>query len=149
MKTIPILLAISLVSISFALEDTQENRSIEAGRYLKANPPSERFAEMSVVIAKGIPEAARENFLALMPKNLDTKALTNSINEILINTFTANELKALADFYSIAEGKSAMKKIGGYAEAVRTPMDIALRDAMSKTYAQSKPVPIPAKPAQK
>lgn len=136
MKTITVLLAISLVTICSAMEDTQENRSIEADRYLKANPPSEHIEKMAIVIAEGIPKAYREGFISTMPKNVDMKALTKEVKEILIKTFTAGELKALADLYSSPEGKSAMGKLGKYIEAASTPLAIAVRNAERKTHEQ-------------
>lgn len=149
MKTISILIAISLATICSAMEDTPENRSIEADRYLVANPPSERVAKMAVVIAKSVPEAHRESFISLMAKNLETSALNKEFKEILMKTYTAGELKALADLYSNPEGKSAMDKQGKYLEATRIPMDMAIRDAMRKTQEQTKPMLLPTNGSQK
>jgi len=41
-------------------------------------------------------------------------ALEKITKDAMVKTFTADELNALADFYSSAIGKSAMKKFGSY-----------------------------------
>lgn len=128
------------------MEDTQENRSSQADRYLKANPPSEDFTEMAAVIAKTVPEYDRERFLAAMPKNLDLDTLTKNFKELLVKTFTADELKILADFYSLPEARTAMKKMSKYMEGRRIPFDIAIRNAMRKTAEENRPAQPP--PAQ-
>ena len=125
------------------MEDTQENRLIQADRYLKANPPSEDFAEMASVIAKSVPEYDRERFLTAMPKNLDLDALIKNFKELLIKTFTADELKIFADFYSLPEARTAMKKMGKYMEERRIPFDIAIRNAMHKTAEENRAVQPP------
>jgi len=143
-----ILLTISLVSVCSAMEDTQENRSIQADRYLKANPPSEDFAEMAAVIAKDVPDYDKERFLTAMPKNLDLVTLTKNFKELLVTTFTAMELKILADFYSLPEARPAMKKMARYMESRRIPFDTAIRDAIQKTARENRPVqpaPVPDK----
>lgn len=143
------LLVVSLVSLCSAMEDTQENRSIQADRYLKANPPSEDFAEMASVIAKSVPEYDRERFLTAMPKNLDLDALTKNFKELLVKTFTADELKIFADFYSLPEARTAIKKMGKYMEERRIPFDIAIRNAMRKTAEENRAVQPPPTPDKK
>jgi len=142
------LFVFSLVSLCSAMEDTQENRSIQAGRYLKANPPSKDFAEMAAVIAKTIPEYDRERFLTAMPKNLDLNTLTKNFKELLVKTFTADELKILADFHSLPEGRTAMKKMSLYMEGRRIPFDIEIRNAMRKTAEENRPVQPPPAPVK-
>ncbi len=131
------------------MEDTQENRSLQADRYLKAKPPTEDFADLTAVIAKDVPDSDRERFLSSMPKNLDSKALIKSYKDLLLKTFTADELKILADFYSHPEAKSTMKKLETYLESTRLPMTLEVRKAMDKTAREHPPIPPPPAPTQK
>ena len=138
-------MAIGLVSICSAMENTEENRSIQADRYLKVRPPSEDFAKMAKVIAKDVPESVREKYLASMLKNLDSEALTKGYKDLLIKTFTAGELKIFADLFSLPEADSAVEKLSTYIQYTQLPMTVEIRKAMEK-YRQDpavKPSPTP------
>ncbi len=104
----------SISSLAVAIEDTPENRSVEADRYLKATPPQELFSDMAEQMSKNMPEGQRETFKALLTKHLDIEAFTKAMKDAMVKHFTAEELKALADFYGSEVGKSAMKKFGAY-----------------------------------
>ena len=47
-----------------------------------------------------------------MTKHLDIGRVTAAIKAAMVKTFTADELKALADFYGSEVGRSAMAKMG-------------------------------------
>lgn len=49
-----------------------------------------------------------------MTKHLDVAALNNLMIDLMVKHFTADELKALADFYGSEIGKGAMNKFGVY-----------------------------------
>lgn len=132
MKSIALLFLSAFSANCFALEDTPANRSAEAARYLAATPPSDLFADMSTSMAKSMPEAQRQKFIEVM-KGLDYAKLTQTMEESMVKTFTADELKALADFYSSAEGKSAMKKMGLYMAEVMPAMQVEVRKALAKS----------------
>ena len=115
MKLIGIcLLLVASVSHLAALEDTPENRKAQANRYLAATPPSEMVAEMTKNMSQRLPEHKREEFGEMMTKYLDLESLRQTMSDAMVKHFTAAEIKALADFYSAALGKSAMKKFGNY-----------------------------------
>ena len=97
-----------------AVEDTEANRLKEANRYLTATPPEEMVADMAKNMAKTIPEPKRKKFIEVMTKGLDMESLRKTMVEAMVKHFTADELKALADFYGSPIGKSAMKKFGPY-----------------------------------
>ena len=97
-----------------AVEDTEANRLKEANRYLTATPPEEMVADMAKNMAKTIPEPKRKKFIEVMTKGLDVESLRKTMVEAMVKHFTADELKALADFYGSPIGKSAMKKFGPY-----------------------------------
>ncbi len=129
---IPALLASLLVFASscFALEDTAKNRAAQADRYLLATPPKEVFEDMATNMAQNIPAAQREQFMTLLTKKLDLVALAEAMRSQLIKVFTADELKALADFYSSPEGKSSMKKMGVYMGGLMPVIQAQIQKAM-------------------
>lgn len=49
-----------------------------------------------------------------MSEYLDVDAYTEIMKAAMARHFTANELEAMADFYSSPAGKSAMGKMGAY-----------------------------------
>jgi hypothetical protein len=65
-------------------------------------------------ISTAMPPDQRGMFVSLMTKQLDFKALTEAMRGAMMKIFTADELSALADFYSSPQGKSAMSKMGDY-----------------------------------
>ena len=97
-----------------ALEDTPENRRRQADRYLAATPPREMILDAAEQISRSIPREQRQQFKDLMTKHLDIAALKKSMRQAMTRHFSADELKALADFYGSSVGKSAMKKFGVY-----------------------------------
>ena len=118
MRKIVFLTALLLASPCFALDDSPANRAREADRYLAATPPKELITEMVAQIAKAMPTEQRQSFEQGFAKSLDVAALEKAMKNAMVRTFTADELKALADFYSSPIGKSAMKKMGSYMSEV-------------------------------
>jgi len=110
---------------AFALEDTPENREREAARYLKATPPEDMMADISNKLATTMPEDQREGFIKMMTKHLDMVRVTAAIRDGMVKSFTADELAALADFYSSPIAKSAMTKMGNYMAEV---MPVVMRE---------------------
>ncbi len=102
----------------FAVEDTSQGREEQADRYLAAVPPQSMMADMSAKMAESLPPTQQDEFKALMTKHLDMTKVTAAIRGAMIKTFTADELKALADFYGSSVGKSAMAKMGDYMSEV-------------------------------
>ena len=96
------------------IPDTPENRREQAARYLAATPPKEMMTEMLKSITGSMPAAQRDRMTQMFATGLDMDALTKAMNDSLVKTFTAEELKALADFYSSPIGKSAMSKMTVY-----------------------------------
>lgn len=115
MKTTIVIVAVILMGAPvWAAEDTPETRAVEADRYLAVMPPVELFEDMTDQMAASLPEDQRREFEDLMTRHLDIPALEKAMREALIRHFTADELKALADFYGSEVGKSAMAKFGVY-----------------------------------
>lgn len=99
---------------AFASDDTPANRAAEADRYLNACPPEDTIKDMAEKMAMNMPPEKRKEFKDLMTKYLDMDAITKAIKNAMVKHFTADELKALADFYGSDVGKSALKKFGLY-----------------------------------
>ena len=138
MKSIALVL-LSLSATCFALEDTPANRAVQADRYVAATPPSELFNDMAVNMAKTMPEAQRQRFIDVMTKDLDVASVTKAMKDSMVKTFSADELKALADFYSSAEGKSAMKKYGAFMAEVMPMIQVEVRKALAKSKETAAP----------
>lgn len=109
-----IVLVLLMVSMAFALEDTSLNRLTQAERYLEVTPPKDLLQDAAEQMAMNFDPSERQAFKDLMTKHLDIEALTKTMKDTMVKHFTADELKALADFYGSAEGKSSMKKFGAY-----------------------------------
>jgi hypothetical protein len=123
---------VMLAGPAWALDDTPENRSKEANRYMAATPPKEMFQDAAEQMAKNLPAEQQSEFKNLMTKHLDIPALEKAMKEGMIKHFTADELKALADFYGSPVGKSAMKKFGVYMAEVMPSIQAEIMKAQAK-----------------
>jgi hypothetical protein len=133
MRKLTLLLALFCAVHAFAEEDTPQNRQQEADRYVEASPPAELFASMTTQIAKNVPAAQRQGFIDTMSRNLDVAALTSAMKAAMVKDFTADEIKALADFYGSPIAKSAMKKFGTYMADVMPAVQSEVMKAVTKT----------------
>jgi hypothetical protein len=125
---------------AFALEDTPENREREVARYLKVIPPEEMLADMTKKLAATLPADQREGFVKMMTKYLDMAHVTGAMRTGMVKTFTADELKALADFYSSPVAKSAIAKMGTYMAEVMPVLMNEIQSAAAKVQQeQSQP----------
>ena len=105
---------------------------------MQAVPPQSLLNDMTEKIAATLPADQRDSFKTLMNKNLDMNVLTNVMRTAMIKNFTADELKALGDFYGSPVGKSAMAKMGNYMADAMGPMMDELKKAMAITQEQMK-----------
>jgi hypothetical protein len=122
---------------AFAMEDTPQNRAQEAARYLQAVPPEGAANDMAKSISQSLPEKQQAAFLAAMQKNIDVAGIKTAAQAGLVKVFTADELKALADFYSAPLAKAAMAKMGTYMSevvpAIEKEVDAATEKAEKET----------------
>ena len=134
MRRMGMMFIVGLLTVSSvtALEDTEANRLAEANRYLTATPPEEMVADMAQNMSKTIPEARQEDFVNAMTKGLDMVSLRKTMLNAMVKHFTADELKALADFYGSPVGKSAMKKFGPYMADVMPQIQADVMKAVSQ-----------------
>jgi hypothetical protein len=128
-----LLITICLQSASLvAATDTPEARRREAERYLQAAPPKAMLEDIGDKMAVNLPAADREKFKQMLTTQLDIPALTKAMTDAMIRHFTADELKALADFYGSPVGKSAMQKFGAYMADVMPAMQAEIVKAQAK-----------------
>ncbi len=132
---VALLLTVSVPAL--ALEDTPQNREQQAERYLEAVPPQGMMSDMSAKMAETLPEDQRDQFKALMTKHLDIGRVTAAIKAAMVKTFTTDELKALADFYGSAVGKSAMGKMGAYMSEVMPATMNEVQGALMKAQQEA------------
>ncbi len=117
-----------------ALDDTAENRSQQAGRYLKTVSPKKMLEKMLEKMAVKLPPDQRAIFKDLMTKHFNSNALEKVMVAGLLKHFTAEELRALADFHESSVGHSAMENFGDYTEDIMP----AVRSEMFKAHARTK-----------
>jgi hypothetical protein len=116
----------------YSATDTPETRRHEAERYLQATPPKALFEDIADKMAANLPPDQRDQFKRMMTTQLDIAALTKAMTDAMVKHFTTEELKALADFYGSAVGKSAMQKFGAYMADVMPTMQAEIMKAQAK-----------------
>ncbi|MFZ1109423.1 MAG: DUF2059 domain-containing protein [Rhodomicrobium sp.] len=115
-----------------ALDDTPQNREIQADRYLEAIPPQGMIDELLARTADTLPADQQDPFKTLVSKHLDRAAITAAIRAAMAKTFTADELQALADFYGSTLGKAAMTKMQSYQQEVAPTLMNEFQSAVTK-----------------
>jgi hypothetical protein len=116
----------------YSATDTPDTRRHEAERYLQASPPKAMFEDIADKMAANLPPDQRDQFKPMMTTQLDIAALTKAMTDAMVKHFTTEELKALADFYGSAVGKSAMQKFGAYMTDVMPVMQAEIMKAQAK-----------------
>jgi hypothetical protein len=103
-------------SVLVALEDTKENRIIQAERYLKQFSLVDMIGGTWEQMFKHPPflswsDKQKKVFSDRMTAIVTSEEYDKILMDGMLETFTADELKAFADFYDSEHGKSAMKKM--------------------------------------
>jgi hypothetical protein len=91
--------------------DTPENRQQQAQRYLQATSPKGIPDDIVEQLAMNEAPADRGQFKAAVLAKFDKAAVTKIMMASLTERLSAEELKALADFYGSPIGKSALSKV--------------------------------------
>jgi hypothetical protein len=137
-----LVVAIALLAVlpclPWAMDDTPENRVAQADRYAAASPIKDMMQDMAENAAMTLPADQRQEFKDMMTKNLDIAVLEKAMKSAMVKYFTADELKALADFYGSAVGKSATKKLGAYMAELLPTVQAEMTKAMTKTINDEK-----------
>ena len=119
-----------------SLEDTPENRSAQIDRYFQAQPPEQMLRDMVDKMSARMPDEQRGLFVELMTKQLDVAKLNGAMRESMAKHFTADELRALADFYGSPLGKSAMGKFGNYMADVMPTIQAEIMAAVGRAQSE-------------
>ncbi len=136
---LPLFLVVLLTAVAVrgvraqTLADTPENRHAQAVRYLEATPPKQLLADMAKSMGATLPAAQRDKVMTMFTTNLDIDAVTKGMEDSLVKTFTAEELKAMADFYGSPVGRSVMSKMGTYTADLMPVMQAQMVKALSNT----------------
>jgi hypothetical protein len=128
------------------LEDTPENRSAQIDRYFVAQPPEAVLKDITEKMSAQMPEEHRVRFVDLMTKQLDVAKISTAMRESMAKHFTADELRALADFYGSEIGRSAMAKFGNYMADVMPTIQTEVMAAVAKVQNEFSAAP-PEQPA--
>lgn len=85
-----------------------------ADRLMQVQSPRHLMQDMAVKMAAQMDPAVRDSFMAMMRDERLLATITQITRESLARNFTAEELNALADFYSQPIARSAMSKMDTY-----------------------------------
>src|SRR5262245_57940327 len=133
-----------------SLEDTPENRSAQIDRYFQAMPPESLLRDVVENMTARMPDEQRANFIDLLTKQIDMAKLDSAMRDAMGKHFTADEIRALADFYASSLGKSAMAKFGNYMAEVMPPIQAEIVAAAGRIQSEmeSKAAAPPTSPAE-
>ena len=107
-------------------------------RYLRAAPMSRMMEDTYGQIGQQVPVDKREQFIADMRALVKVDRIERIARAAMLNTFTTEELNALADFYSSSHGASAMSKFGVYMGQVMPPLMGELQRAIQELQSREK-----------
>jgi hypothetical protein len=113
-------------------------RHAAASRYFSVVPVSEVLEQTYAEIARQLPPEQRPGFIARMRSVVRVDRLERISRDVMIRTFTAGEMNALADFYGSAHGASALRKFGPYMETAMPLLRQEVRRAMLDSRAAQK-----------
>ena len=138
-----VILALLTAGGSFGdtIPDTPENRQKQAERYLLAIPARTLIEDIATTIATSRGAGPdREKIIHVLIAELDFDAVNKAIKNSLVKVFTAEEIRAMADFYGSPAGKSAMSKTREYMTDLGPALQPELAKAQAKAV-QSKQIP--------
>ena len=124
---------ISLSSlIAQGVADTPENRQRQAERYLQTMSPKALITDAAEKAAMNISPAERDKFKTILISEADVNSVAKAMTDSMVKHFSAEELKALADFYLSPVGKSAKSKFGAYMADVMPAVQVEINKAQAK-----------------
>lgn len=124
-----------VVAPAHALEDTAANRQRQAERYEQIMSADSVLDTAVRQIAVVLPPAHREPFYAYAMARIDAAAVRTDVLRSLRDTFTADELKAMADFFGSRLGRSVAQKMQTYRTRVM-PEVMTRVQAVATEYAR-------------
>jgi len=107
-------LALGLCLGAARADDSDADRQAAVDRYLKVQPAQKMVADMTLEMAKQVPEAQRSQFIADMRELMGVATVEAITRRAMVKTFSVAEIDALTAFYSSQHGASVMAKFGQY-----------------------------------
>jgi hypothetical protein len=130
-----LIIALLLTSVvGYAVDDTPENRREQAQRYILAVPP-ERMIRLSLDASAremGLSPAERFQLRSSVMRHIDTEVISETMIASMIKHYTADELAAVADFYSTPVGQSLMEKEAKYYAEIAPTIESEVAGALDK-----------------
>ena len=105
-----------LATSLLALEDTPENRAKLVKHYLETFPIEDMWKAFERNIEVNFPEQQRPLVKKLL-QDVNWKAVIEAMRQILIETYTVDEIKALTEAYRSSIGRSILRKQGSFLSA--------------------------------
>jgi hypothetical protein len=130
MKSMFILLFGLLTFPAFALDDTIANREQQADRYFAERSLKTMCIDSLTDGDKDDSEAHQKKMRLI--KYIDWQAIDKGMKEAAIKTYTADELKALADMCATPAGCSALKKTDDFGKAITPILKLEITRAIAK-----------------
>jgi len=96
----------------------------------KVMPLEQQITDFTNAVAQTLPEAKQPLFKSIMDKNIDAKKLRVAAQGALLETFSDEELKVMADFYAKPEAASIMTKLGNFGEAMQPTIKVMVEKAI-------------------
>ena len=107
-----------LIAGSCRAQTKAESAEEATDRYLRVVPIDQLLADTTAELAKQVPADQRASFVAEFRRFLRPEPIERIARAAMLRTFTAEEISAMADFYTSPHGASAMRKFGSYMSQV-------------------------------
>jgi hypothetical protein len=105
-----------LATSLLALEDTPENRAKLVKHYLETFPVEDMWQGFERNIEGNLPEQQRELARRAL-QDVNWKVIIEAMRQILIETYTVDEIQALTEAYGSSIGRSILRKQGSFLSA--------------------------------
>jgi hypothetical protein len=105
-----------LATSLLALEDTPENRAKLVKHYLETFPVEDMWQGFERNIEGNFPEQQRELARRAL-QDVNWKVIIEAMRQILIETYTVDEIQALTEAYGSSIGRSILRKQGSFLSA--------------------------------
>jgi predicted NAD/FAD-binding protein len=125
---------VALPAVTFLhAQDTQAARMKQAERYVQNLPAKDFLAPMVKALKDGESQERQAFITMAFLSFFDYAAMDRAAKEALVNGFSTEEIRALADLCATPSGRAAMKKLnhftGPFGEALQAEVKTAFEKA--------------------
>ncbi|WP_435642116.1 hypothetical protein [Micavibrio aeruginosavorus] len=151
-RFIVLFVALTMLSMSAMAQDAVSNdadmvkRRELALEMHKIRPAREQVSEAVQQVARNLPPADQERFIAMVDKAFDYAALEKMSVDTMVNLFTTAELQAMVDYFGSPEAKAVAKKLPIYQEKLQPEIIRMLDQALADERFGINPTSAPAAP---